>query len=272
MAAIFLFAVGFPREFLAAISHPKKREAFPVAVALGILLPALYLFFVLIVVFAWNDVIAWMRFDGTWDSALNRADAWLLGGLTVGGMANAAMARLPLGVFKFLQIVYFGMFPQLGACIILLAFRSRRQEAMKFVAAIATAYYIALALFYFLPATGPYFLCHSHRGGFPPGAAIAQQLLAFEKRQPIGQIGLDYYIAFPCMHIAQPIIVLCFLRPWKRIAAFLASFDVLLIAAILLLQQHYIVDLLGGVAVALLAVSIVGWPERRLSEESRGRC
>jgi membrane-associated phospholipid phosphatase len=35
---------------------------------------------------------------------------------------------------------------------------------------------------------------------------------------------------------------------------------VLLVPAILLLEQHYVVDLLGGVAVALLAIGLVAAP------------
>jgi membrane-associated phospholipid phosphatase len=48
-----------------------------------------------------------------------------------------------------------------------------------------------------------------------------------------------------------------FLRPWKRIVAALTAVNVVLVAAILLLEWHYLVDVLGGVVVAMLAVLVV---------------
>jgi membrane-associated phospholipid phosphatase len=62
------------------------------------------------------------------------------------------------------------------------------------------------------------------------------------------------------MHVAQPMIVLWFLRRWRRIALSLAIYDVGLIAAILLLEQHYVVDILAGFLVAGVAIVITGGP------------
>jgi len=48
----------------------------------------------------------------------------------------------------------------------------------------------------------------------------------------------------------------------------LSIFCLLLIPAIILLQQHYVIDLIGGVAVAVLAVAMVSeemvWERRML--------
>ena len=68
--------------------------------------------------------------------------------------------------------------------------------------------------------------------------------------QPL--IEADYYITFPCMHIALPVIVLWFVRRWKRMVVVLAVYDVILCVAILLLEQHFLVDLIGGVITAVL--------------------
>src|SRR5260370_40944597 len=58
------------------------------------------------------------------------------------------------------------------------------------------------------------------------------------------------------MHIAQPLIVMWFLRRWKRIVAVLAAYDVLLVIAIVLVEWHYFVDLLAAVPVAGIAIAI----------------
>ncbi len=122
-------------------------------------------------------------------------------------------------------------------------------------------------LFFLWPSHGPYYLSASHFAELPHTLRTytsQQRLLAnaqvFWEHKGKDRIGLDYYIAFPCMHIAQPLIVMWFLRKWKRIVGFLVGVDVLLLAPVLLLEWHYVVDLLGGVVVALLAIGIVdGW-------------
>jgi hypothetical protein len=59
------------------------------------------------------------------------------------------------------------------------------------------------------------------------------------------------------MHIAQPLVVAWFLRRWKRMLAVLAAYDVLLLAAIVLLEWHYVVDIIAGVLVACVAIAVV---------------
>ena len=59
------------------------------------------------------------------------------------------------------------------------------------------------------------------------------------------------------MHIAQPLIVVWYLRCHKRIALCLVAYDAVMAVAICLLEWHYFVDLLGGAIVAALAIVIV---------------
>jgi membrane-associated phospholipid phosphatase len=73
---------------------------------------------------------------------------------------------------------------------------------------------------------------------------------------PIHRISTDYFIGFPCMHIAQPLIVMWFLRRWKRMLIVLCAYDALLIVSILLLEWHYLVDIIGGVLVAAISIAI----------------
>jgi len=60
------------------------------------------------------------------------------------------------------------------------------------------------------------------------------------------------------MHITQPLIVLWFLRSYRRILVVLAVYDLCLIPTILLLEWHYAVDILGGILIAAFAIYIVG--------------
>jgi hypothetical protein len=239
---------------------PAARQA----AARSVLIPAIYLFAGFLLIFAYNDIIVSLRFYGATDAAFNAMDKWLLHGMSVSDLCHWAVRRFPVSFFQFLEFIYFGMFPQIGAALILSGIYSGRQRALQFVGAILTAYYLALVLFFLWPSQGPYYLCPTHFSEFPnslkayaaqSGSIANSQALWNHSR--IRQISTDYYIAFPCMHIAQPLVVMWFLRPWRRILVALAVYDLLLIGAILLLEWHYVVDILGGVLVAGLAVAAV---------------
>jgi hypothetical protein len=58
------------------------------------------------------------------------------------------------------------------------------------------------------------------------------------------------------MHFAQALISLWFLRRWKRLLILIIVFDALLVPSILLLENHYLVDLIAAVPVAALAIII----------------
>jgi hypothetical protein len=232
--------------------------------AASVLLVAAYLFFGFVLVLAYNSAIVSARFNFAADPAFAAADRWLLHGHSVSGFSHWALGMFPLSLFRFMEFIYFGMFPQLGATIILVSLTYGRSRGFQFVGAILVSYYIALALFYLWPAQGPYYLCPSHFSRFPPSLstyAIQRTLiahaLALFQHQPIARISTDYFIAFPSMHIAQPVIMLWFLRRWKRIVIALAAYDAVLIAAILLMEEHYVVDLLAGVLVAIIAIAIM---------------
>jgi PAP2 superfamily len=231
--------------------------------AATILLPALYLFGGFLLVFAYNDIIASVHFSFAYDAAFNAMDRWILRGWSISDLSHWAVRTLPLPFFHFLEFIYFGMFPQIGAAIILVTLYDGKNRALQFVGTILTSYYLALGLFYLWPSEGPYYLCPGHFSRFPSTlqAYSIQKLLitralALWNHVPIHRISTDYFIAFPCMHIAQPLIVMWFLRRWKRMLIVLCAYDGLLIVSILLLEWHYLVDIIGGILVAGIAIAI----------------
>jgi hypothetical protein len=229
----------------------------------AVFLPAGYLFAGFLLVFAYNDIILSVRFFGTADAMFNAMDKWLLRGAGVSSLCHWAVHTFPVSFFRFLEFIYFGMFAQIGAALLLSSLYYGKARGLRFVGTILIAYYLALALFYVWPSQGPYYLCSIHFSDFPNTLQVyATQKQSIVNSQSlwnhvrIPRISTDYYIAFPCMHIAQPLIALWFLRGWKRIAIVLAVYDVLLLAAILLLEWHYVVDILGGVLVAFVAIAL----------------
>jgi hypothetical protein len=256
VTAIVLYTIGFPGELRSKLTSRVQNRESPREALLALLIPSAYFFLMFILVFSYNDVIAMLRFDGMADVALNRVDSWILGGATISSLVSG----IPVRILKPLEAVYFLMFALVGGCLILLALRCGQSTAMRFVAALATAYYIGLIAFYFVPATGPYYLSAMQRDGNYIGdgqIAFVQMLNAMKDHKGLQMVGTDYFIAVPCLHLSQPLIAIWFVRKWNRVAVALSIFCLILIPAIILLQQHYVIDLIGGVAVAVVAVAMV---------------
>ncbi len=229
-----------------------------------ILLPAAYLFVGLIIISAYNEAIAAVRYNGAAEYVLNRWDSLLLGGHSVSGLAHAFIRRWP-GSIPWMELIYFGTFAQTGGCIAILALTEGRRRALQYVGTILVAFYIALPFFYLWPATGPYASCANHFSVVPNGPLIYHlqrfvvvTLERFRSGLPLNAISPEYYIALPSMHFVQALIALWFLRRWKRLFILMIAFDVLLVPSILLLENHYLVDLISAVPVAALAIAISG--------------
>lgn len=230
--------------------------------ASAILPPALYLFFGLLLVSAYNDIILSGRFFAADDVAFNSMDQWLLRGVSVPQICHWALRAFPISFFQFLEFIYYGMFAVVGAALILTCQFYGRPRGLQFVGAVLTAYCLALALFCIWPSQGPYYLCPGHFSEFPSvlttyaaqkGSIAGAQ--ALWNHQRLSRISFAYYIAFPCMHIVQPLIAMWFLRAWKRMMFALAAYNVMLVVAIVLLEWHYIVDVLAGVVIAAFAIA-----------------
>jgi PAP2 superfamily protein len=233
-----------------------------------VILPATYLFFGLVAMFAANDLIASLKFLGAYDHSFLSADAFLLHGHSISGLAHAV---LPHFVWSAAEFIYYGMFAQIGAALILVALLDGRRAASRYAGTIIAAYVLAIVIFYLWPSMGPFYTCPDHFSHFPTWlstyeiqqTAIQKAKLLSSSYRYFNTITIDYFIAFPCMHIAQPLVVLWSCRRWRRIAVVLIAYDLMLLPAILFLEWHYLVDVIAGVAVAMAAVAIticgVGW-------------
>jgi hypothetical protein len=230
----------------------------------SVILPAMYLFGGLIIVFVYNHLIAAVRDPGGYDWLFLKMDSYLLHGGTISDLARKVSLRLSSRTFAFTEIVYYRMFDQVGAAILLISVSQGAKRGLRLVGTLLTAYYIALLMFYLWPSMGPFYTCPDHFAHFPQWLVTygTQQNLVSNVKflagqyKGLGQVNTDYFIAFPSLHIALTIMVLWFMRRWKRIVWVLIAYDVVLVPAILLLEWHYVVDLIGGAAVAAIAIWI----------------
>lgn len=227
-----------------------------------VLLAALYFFVGLIIVFVYNDAIAAAKNPGGFEWLFQKMDSCLLFGGSVSGWVRDISPRLSPRVFAFAETIYYRMFDLVGAALLLICLCDSFKRAVRFVGTMLTAYYLGLLVFYFLPSMGPFYSCPDHFAHFPQWLKTYEfqrnvlsnaKILSGQFRGLI-QVNTDYFIAFPSLHVALLTIVLWFVRPWKRIFYCLIAYEILLIPAILLLEWHYVVDLLGGAVVAAVAI------------------
>lgn len=270
--AILVFATGTARAVVLTVDTLALLELFDRgklprlgSAAKDILPPAAYLFFGFLMVLAYNYAIVSTRYNFAYDPALAAIDRWLLCGHSVSDLTHWAVDQFPVSFFHAMEFIYFGMFPQIGATIVLLAILEGRARSLQFVGTILLSYYIALAIFFLWTAQGPYYLCPDHFSRFPASLQsyniqknLIRHALALWHHDPVSRISTDYFIGLPCMHIVQPLIVLWFLRRWRKAVVVLAAYDVLLVMAILMLEMHYAIDFIVGILVALLAIAVSG--------------
>ena len=239
--AIVLFATGRTKEFVHLLKTKGSSSGFG-TLLLALLVPAGYFFCAFLLVICYNDVIATTLFTGSGDALLAKADSFLLGGHSVPQLSHYAVTHFSAAWIRMLQFIYFGLFGQIGSCLVLLAAKDGLKESFRFVATIVTAYYLALLLFAVIPATGPSYGCVGHEAAWGKGSVIAQLQTTAEanlngfhaKGLRPATIGFDYYIALPCMHLTQPLIVLWFLRKWGRLFWMSVAYDFLLLASVVL--------------------------------------
>ncbi|MFZ0743721.1 MAG: phosphatase PAP2 family protein [Terracidiphilus sp.] len=244
----------------------RKQKGFEFAL-LDVLFPALYLFVGMVVVYAFNHALAGIRYVGTNDATATHLD-WLLFHANVSSIAHWGYTHLPRWFYALLEFVYYSLYGRLLGVLILGALALNQKYAIKYVRTLMICYSIALVVFLIWPVKGPYTICPVH---FTNPArwlptywtqeallAKARALWAHNLTASVASVNLvDFYVGFPSMHTAMPIIALWFLRPWKRIAVpLLVVYVTLLLPSLVLLEWHFMVDMLGGLATASLAIWI----------------
>jgi hypothetical protein len=228
--------------------------------------PWAYLAFGIQLALYFSSVIVSVRACTEYDSAFARIDKLLMFGGTVTGISRDAVS-----LYGTAEFLYYSIGGVMGAAILFLCLSGERQAAFQMCGAILTAYYISLVLFFLLPAQGPFI-----SAGLPPGIATATvqrmslvnaTILYHHTRWITPPLG--YYVAFPSLHVAQPVIAAWFLRRWSRVCMIVGAYCVLLVPAILILQWHYVIDIIGGLFVAAIAVWLAsGCPVRHETKGS----
>ena len=247
--------------------YERRAERFKLALA-DVFFPALYLFCGLVVVSLFNHALAGIRYAATNDELFSRLDQ-LVFHANVAHIAHWSMSHLPLGFFRFLEFFYYGMFAQVTAILIFIVLRGNQHYGIKYVRTLLTCYAIAVTVFAICPVKGPYSIGTLHLMTYPRALPTfwAEEVFLDRVRalyahnlapDMIAVSFKDYYVGFPSLHTALPIVGLWFLRPWKRLAAFrFFWYTLLLLPSIILLEWHFLMDIAGGFVTAFLSIWLV---------------
>lgn len=126
----------------------------------------------------------------------------------------------------------------------------RRQEYWKYGLAFAICTYTALVTFLIYPVAPPWFGVGATRILFQVDSNLGLHL--YKTISDVIQPNL--FAAFPSLHSAYPWLVsLCAIKIWKRKALPVLLFPILVWFSAVYLGEHYVVDIIGGIAYATFA-------------------
>jgi hypothetical protein len=165
-----------------------------------------------------------------------------------------------------LLLAYRSVLPQVAILVICLGWRTRRDEIESFCLALAMGAFLTVGFWTMFPSFGA-FSVHGlpadieNRLTLALDSHYAHQLVTLLADGP-GQITpseLKGLIGFPSFHIVLAILVTWYARTWKAAFWPLATINLLVLVATPIQGGHHVIDVVGGVAVAALAIGFVRW-------------
>lgn len=168
-------------------------------------------------------------------------------------------ARSSPAVTDVLDDAYFRVFHLVVLTTVTLGLARRREGQLRFVGALSLCYLVGGPAYYLWPSLGPLFtqperfafLSDSWRVG-PPIAELLRQSTFGGLRGELRELRPFLFIAaMPSLHVAQAVVIAHHARGelvWSAVAWVLAALSVVATVA---LGWHYLLDVVGGVALAV---------------------
>lgn len=182
------------------------------------------------------------------DGLLAGIDAALWGGKMLPAYIRYEDYPLLTDILAFCYFLFFFI-------VLAAAYFFSRRPALRdgFFDGLLGVYLCGLCGYFLLPAAGPAFTTLPDTGA---GGLIAPQLIEIVKG---GVTGMD---VFPSLHTALPLFINLFLwrSAYRRTALLMAPITLGIIIATVFLRYHYGIDVLAGIALALLWMRIARQP------------
>jgi hypothetical protein len=189
------------------------------------------------------------------DAALNAADTWM--GLDWRAYLHFFNDRPLLATLA--RLAYSSMLFQFLVMIVGLAAPSRLLRLQQYILASALALAITLTIFAFVPAAGTYAYLHIALSEFTnlSPTTTAAQLADIEAlrtgRQSVVD-GMKGIITFPSFHTVWAVLFMWAFYPIKQLRYAAIFLNLFVIASTPIQGAHYFIDLVGGAAIAAIAV------------------
>lgn len=199
---------------------------------------------------------------GFYDPALQHVDALLRFDWLAWYMLVAAHPVLQVAG----RIAYETIYYTPSAILFFFAWTGRRREAHTMLATFWVASGITLTTFYFMPAVGPFaYLWHGAIPYMPASELWQPELIPAMRHGAMHVIDLGQLrglVSAPSFHTTAAVLYIVIAWPYRGL-----RWPVLVVNAAMLLATpvegtHYLADMLGGVAVALISLGVIAWLER----------
>ena len=200
------------------------------------------------------------------DAALNAVDTWM--GLDWRSHLRFVNDRPLLSALS--GLAYRSILFQFSILVLSLVITSQPLRLQQYVQASALALAITLAIFAFAPAGGTYAFLHIEPNEFSHLSPVttAQQLVhidALRSGQHTHVTGMEGLITFPSFHAVWAILFMWGFYPIKQLRYGAIMLNLSVLASTPIQGAHYFIDLIGGTAVATIAIYGATRPLRDLS-------
>jgi hypothetical protein len=169
--------------------------------------------------------------------------------------------------FNFvLLLAYRSVMFQIAFLIACLGWRARSDEILSFCLALAAGAAVTVTIWTLSPSFGAFSVYElpanvQGRLTLALDSRYAHELAALLTNGP-GRISpneLKGLIGFPSFHIVLAILVTWYARSWKVIFLPLSVLNTVVLVSTPIQGGHHVIDLVGGIAVAALAIKFVAW-------------
>jgi hypothetical protein len=228
------------------------RSAGTIATSLGLLLASSWTYsHVKVGVLCRESVDDWLRrIDRT---IFLGCDSW-----------QVARAVVPSAAGSVLHVVYMLFLPVVMAGVFWLSLQREIDRARKLTMCVILGYHIGVLAYFVFPSYGPTFLYETARCDLvSPSASRIQALLLsatqemHSQRERATVHAWRYIAAFPSLHFSHVLMLCWYLRKDRWDLGCSVGFSVLTAISTVYLGWHYAVDLLGGVGIAAVCITIV---------------
>jgi hypothetical protein len=210
-------------------------------------------------VWNFNSVLAPLSVGRLHDPVLITVDQWLLASPTYTGIFPVIESHI---VFRLLERGYLFLFAEILTVALWMAV-FRPAYAYWWVARLFMAYAIGLVAFLVWPTVGPHIYApESLRAAWhhtPTFRAMQAMDVDYDRIIAGGRGGMNYFIAFPSLHVAAATICQCAVRQSGALFWLLLPITMLVACSTFLLGYHYALDIPAGVLTAFIAWRSVDW-------------